>query len=246
MTTPSLQLKTAPTGADGTNQKNFVQVGMLIESAADNLTANAGGGQANALQLFNEINRITTVATIGDSVKLPSAVPGLSIVVINHGTNQMQVYGGGTDTINDVATATGVPQMAGSMTIYACAAAGKWYSNGTAEGYNAGFMTTSFTDGITAHAGGGQASAVALTSMLNRVTTVASANDSVQLPLAAPGMDITVINAAASNAMQVFAQNGSTDTIDGTAGSTGFSQAAGKTVQYVSTAAGAWHKLVSA
>ena len=34
--------------------------------------------------------------------------------------------------------------------------------------------------------------------------------------------------------------------IDTVAGATGYSQAAGKTVEYVSTSAGAWHKLVSA
>jgi hypothetical protein len=233
------------TGTESTHQNQNLAVGYLLESAADNLTANAGGGQTNALQLAAEINRITTVASIGDSVKLPPSAPGLSIVVINHGGKQCQVYGAGSDTINDAAAATGVPQMNGSTTIYACATAGAWYSNGTAEGYSAGFMTTSYTDGITAHAGGGQASAVPLTSMINRVTTVATAADSVALPLAAPGMDITVINAGA-NAMQVFAQNGSSDTIDGTAGSTGYSQAAGKSVQYLSTAAGAWHKIVSA
>jgi hypothetical protein len=234
----------AITGTNSQNQNSNVAVGFLLESSADSITANAGGGQTNATQLAAEVNRVTTVATIGDSVKLPASAAGLSIVVINHGANQMQVYGAGTDTINDVATATGVPQMAGSTTIYACATAGAWYSNGTAEGYNAGFMTVSYTDGITAHAGGGRASAVPLTSMINRVTTVGTAADSVVLPAAAPGMQLTVINAAAVNAMQVFA-NGS-DTIDGTAGSTGFSQAAGKTVEYVSTAAGAWHKLVSA
>ena len=91
---------------------------------------------------------------------------------------------------------------------------------------------------------GGRASAVPVTTMITRVTTVASAADSVMLPPAAPGLDLTLINAAAANAMQVFG-NGS-DTIDGTAGSTGVSQAAGKTVQYISTVAGAWHRLISA
>jgi hypothetical protein len=233
------------TGTESTHQNQNLAVGYLLESAADNLTAFAGGGQTGATQLAAEINRITTVATIGDSVKLPPSAPGLSIVVINHGGKQCQVYGAGADTVNDAAAATGVPQMNGSTTIYACSTAGAWYSNGTAEGYSAGFMTTSYTDGITAHAGGGQASAVLLTSMINRVTTVTTIADSVQLPLAAPGMDLTVINAA-TNAMQVFANAGGTDTIDGTAGSTGYAQAGGKTVQYVSTSLGAWHKLVSA
>ena len=41
---------------------------------------------------------------------------GLTVLVINHGANPMQVFGSGTDTINDVAAATGVSQMQGSMT----------------------------------------------------------------------------------------------------------------------------------
>ncbi len=236
----------AVTGTKSESQNENFKVGFLIESSIDNITAFAGGGQAGAILLGAEVNRITTVATIGDSVKLPPSIAGLSIIVINHGGKQAQVYGSGTDTVNDVATATGVPQMNGSTTLYFSATAGAWYSNGTAEGYSGGFMTTSYTDAITARAGGGQALAVPLTSMLNRVTVVATAADSVGLPLAAPGIQLTVINAAAANAMQVFAAVGSTDTIDGVAGSTGYSQPAGKTVDYFCTALGAWHKLISA
>jgi hypothetical protein len=234
------------TGTEGTHQNQNVVVGFLLESAQDNITAFAGGGQGNATPLAAEVNRITAVASIGDSVRLPPSAPGLSIVVINHGGRQMQVYGSGADTVNDVASATGIPQMAGSTTIYACATAGAWYSNGTAEGYANGLLTMSYSDGIVARAGGGQAGAVPLTAMINRVTTVATAADSVSLPTAVPGLTVTVINAAAANAMQVFAALGSSDTIDGVAGATGYAQAAGKTVEYLSTAAGAWHKIVSA
>src|SRR5258708_2146908 len=195
----------AVTGTKSESKNENFMVGFLLESAIDNITAFAGGGQASATQLTAEVNRITTVANIGDSVKLPASIAGLSIVVINHGGKQGQVYGSGADTINDVAAATGVPQMNGSTTIYVCATAGAWYSNGTAEGYASGLMTTSYTDGITAHAGGTQAASVPLTSMINRVTTVATAGDSVSLPLAAPVMQITVVNAAAANAMLVFA-----------------------------------------
>src|SRR5581483_1286549 len=95
-------------------------VGLLIESALDGITAFAGGGQTSATQLNNEINRVTTVATIGDSVMLPQAKAGLSIAVINSGANSAQVFGNGADTINGVAAATGVAQMANSATLYMC------------------------------------------------------------------------------------------------------------------------------
>src|SRR5437899_4638723 len=78
------------------------------------LTAFAGGGQASALKLNYRNARIATVATTGDSVALPPAVtPGLSLLLINAGANSMQVFGdnAAADTINGVATATGVAQM---------------------------------------------------------------------------------------------------------------------------------------
>src|SRR5581483_560268 len=196
-------------------QRERLQVGLLQESSADNITAFAGGGQANATPLSNEINRVTTVATAGDSVMLPVSFPGLSIAVINAGANACQVYGNGTDSINGVSAATGVSQMPSSATLYMCATAGSWFTNGTGEGFSGSLMTVSYTDGVTAHAGGGRAAAVPIIGMITRVTTVATAADSVVLPAAVPGLDLTIINAGA-NAMQVFA-NGS-DTIDGTAG----------------------------
>ena len=59
-------------------------------------------------------------------------------------------------------------------------------------------------DTLTAHSGGGQTNALALTGIMNRITTVAAGNDSVVLPVSLAGMEITVINAAASNSMNVF------------------------------------------
>jgi len=234
---------TSTTGVAGQHQRERLQVGLLQESSVDNIAAFAGGGQANATPLTNEINRVTTVATAGDSVMLPASLAGLSVAVINAGANAVQVYGSGADTINGAAAASGVSQMPGSATLYMCATAGAWFTNGTGEGFSGSLMTVSYTDGVTAHAGGGRASAVPVVSMITRVTTVATAADSVVLPAAVPGLDLTLINAGA-NAMQVFG-NGS-DTIDGTAGATGVSQAAAKTVQYLSTATGAWHRLISA
>jgi hypothetical protein len=82
--------------------------------------------------------------------------------------------------------------------------------------------------GITARAGGGKANATLLTGTINEVTTVASAADSVLLPPCAAGAGppkrIMVINGQATNAMQVFGSG--TDTINGVATATGFSQPA--------------------
>ena len=97
-------------------------------------------------------------------------------------------------------------------------------------------------DIVTAHAGGGQALAVAITATFTNVSVVATAADSVALPLAVAGQLVFVRNSSA-NSMQVFAANGSTDTINGTAGSTGVAHAAatGKFYFAVTSApGGAW------
>ena len=169
---------------------------------------------------------------------------GLTVLLINHGANPMQVFGSGTDTINDVAAATGVSQMQGSMTFFTCTSTGKWYTQGLGEGYAGSFATFSTKDNLTAHAGGGQGSATPLTAMTNRVTVVATAGDSVILPVSVSGMQITVINAAASNSMNVFPATG--DQINTLGVNAAFAQSAGKTAEFYCASAGQWHSILSA
>ena len=184
--------------------------GLLAESATDSITAHAGGGQTSATLLTTEANRITTVATAGDSVMLPASVAGLTILIDNAGANPMQVYGAGTDTINGVATATGVSQMAGSEVIYVCHTAGAWFANGLGNGYAGSLSTQSYNPtAYVAHAGGGQASATALQYMQNVVGTVATTGDSVVLPTPVPGLQIAVLNTGANNC-NVFCPSGGT------------------------------------
>lgn len=89
-------------------------------------TAHSGGGQTNALPLAGRFNDITTVAAQGDSVMLVAALPGHQQTLANHGANAMQVYGAGTDTINSIATATGISHGPGIIAEYTCVVAGNW------------------------------------------------------------------------------------------------------------------------
>jgi hypothetical protein len=107
-----------------------------------------------------------------------------------------------------------------------------------------GHYKASVQEGLTAHAGGGQSGATALTADLCRVTTVGTAADSVVLPVAAPGMEIVVINAAAANSMNVFPASG--DAINALSANAAFAVAAGKTCSFFSTLAGHWHTLLTA
>lgn len=111
---------------------NFDLLGLGVSAG---LIAHAGGGQANALQLTEAWNEIVTVATAADSVKLPptgpstanNVGPGVSISVTNAGANGLQVFATAPDTINGVATGTGIALPAGKTGIYWTSAAGKWY-----------------------------------------------------------------------------------------------------------------------
>lgn len=102
----------------------------------------------------------------------------------------------------------------------------------------------SVTNAITARAGGGQALGTALVSAINRVTTVATAADSVRLPAARAGMRIVVINAAAANAMNVFPATG--ETINALSANTALSVVANKGAIFVCGVNGNWTAIVSA
>lgn len=98
------------------------------ESGEDSLTAFATGGQTSATALSATVtnHRVSTVATAGDSVKLPAATVGLRHYVRNDGVAAMQVFGQSTETINGVASATGISQAPGMGVWYICTTAGAW------------------------------------------------------------------------------------------------------------------------
>lgn len=95
-------------------------------------------------------------------------------------------------------------------------------------------------DTLTAFAGGGQTSATQLQLGINEVSVVATAADSVQLPACIAGAVVFVVNNDSADAMTVFGRLGRTDTINGTAGATGVSQANAARAWYVCFKNGAW------
>jgi hypothetical protein len=101
-------------------------------------------------------------------------------------------------------------------------------------------------DNLTAHAGGGQALATAIPGnvQIARVTVVGSAADSVILPASVSGLEITVVNAAAANAMNVFPAVG--EIVNALAANAAFSVAAGKTCTFYCATSGQWHTQLSA
>jgi hypothetical protein len=188
------------------NVRNLIVTGFIYESFADGVVAFAGGGQANATQLTAELNKVTTVASPGDSVKLPASAPGLTIININKGAAAMQVFGLGADIIDDSPSATGVSQMRNSTVIYSCTTAGVWATEGLGGGFTSSgggaFQTFSFVDGLTATAGGTQSNSIVVQASQAGFATVA-VGAAAKLPPAKAGMQIDVVNHGA-NTLTIF------------------------------------------
>jgi len=235
---------TSTVGVTAGSSPTFASVtlsGLLFESATSGVTA-AGTTQATATALTTDINRITSVAA-GTGVLLPAATPGLDIVVVNRGTNPLQVYGSGTDTIDAVGTAVGVSQMPSSVCIYACSASGVWDSNGIGTGFAGSFPTVSCTNNLVAKAGGGQSASTPVTTVINRYSVAATVGDSATLPVAQGGMQITITNAGASS-MNVFPNTG--DSINSAGANVAFALPVGKTAAFSSAGALTWHAVLGA
>jgi hypothetical protein len=94
---------------------------------------------------------------------------------------------------------------------------------------------------VTAKAGGGQAAATQLQAFFNRVTVVATADDSVKLPA---GQTVTVVTNASAASLNVFPPTGGV--INAIAADGAYAIAAGKTAAFFQSTAGYWNTLLTA
>lgn len=92
------------------------------------ITARAGGGQASATALSYGYNEITVVATALDSVKLPAALVGAQVTVLNDGANIANIYGQTGATINDGAANSPVPIAPGVTLVFTAITSTNWES----------------------------------------------------------------------------------------------------------------------
>lgn len=93
------------------------------------IVAAAGGGQADAVVLKDQaFNRVTTVATAADSVKLPAGVNGKFLWVVNSGANSMDVFPSTGETINALAADAAYAMAAGTRAMFFCPVNGAWFS----------------------------------------------------------------------------------------------------------------------
>lgn len=97
-----------------------------MHSARSGITAFAGGGQANATLITASHNRVGTVASAADSVRLPPALPGMSIFIANRGANSMNVFPATGGTINALSANAAFAMAAGATDMFVCCQAGAW------------------------------------------------------------------------------------------------------------------------
>lgn len=109
-----------------TTTGNIITSAYHISSVGNGLTA-TGTTQGDALQLADQVNVLSTVAA-STGVILPAAVVGNIVYIENAGANAVQVYGNGSDTIDGVAAATGVPLTNAKRCMYICIAANTYIS----------------------------------------------------------------------------------------------------------------------
>lgn len=101
------------------------------DSVTDSITAGSTQTQAGATAMTTIINRVTTSGTDGDGVKLPTAVAGLQILVINDDSAQTIQIWPNTDDAIDGGSADAVDAnalSAGSSRLYIAADGTNWYT----------------------------------------------------------------------------------------------------------------------
>jgi hypothetical protein len=208
---------------------------LFLESYADNL-ASTGANLLTALQLTSEMNRITTTPA-NSGVVLPPAQPGLTIFVVNHGTNPISVYGSGIDQIDDNPVNTPVTQMYNSTVLYCCTAYGNWYTEGLASGFvrGASLQTTS-AQNVTASSSGIQGGGP-ISANIATITSGGSAY-SVTLPTSVVGLTVALSNATSYTA-NVYPALG--DAINGQGANNSIGLGAGLATMFMCTTTGQWY-----
>ena len=96
----------------------------LASTTEAGITATASGSQTTGYPITAQASQVSTVGTTGDSITLPKITskqatdPTLGMVgsilfIRNDGSNSTTIYGASPDTINNVATGTGVALASG-------------------------------------------------------------------------------------------------------------------------------------
>jgi hypothetical protein len=112
------------------------------------ITAFPTGGQASGTALTIGYNEVTVVATAGDSVKLPTASVGLTVIVKNEGAASLDVFPFLADTINDQAVNLAVSIAPGGTVVFSAINSVNWEASNQVISTNT-ISEATVTSGVT-------------------------------------------------------------------------------------------------
>ena len=132
MTNKTLTSPTINAGAlSGTFSGNPIFSGLIAQSISNDITAGTTQTQAGATALTRQYNRVAIIGTNGDGVKLPTAVGGLRITIVNADAAQtLQIWPNTSDAI-DIGGANNVDAnslAAGASREYWAVEATNWFT----------------------------------------------------------------------------------------------------------------------
>lgn len=96
------------------------------QSVENGVTAAVASTQAGGYLITKAVTRVTTSATAGDSLLLPSAVAGEKRVVFNKAANSIDIFPAVGDKINALSADAAYALAATKGVIFYCAVAGTW------------------------------------------------------------------------------------------------------------------------
>ena len=180
------------------------------------LTSNAITGTGNVVMSASP----TLTGTIGAANQTLSGTLGVTGVatftaapVFSSSTASQAVFTDGSKAlVSNAITGTGNVVMSASPTLTGTIGAASQTLSGTlgVTGVTtlSGYVVHGFTNSITAFAGGGQASATALTTTMNRVSTCATHSDSVKLPASPTAGTVIMVRNDGAKDLAVFPASG--------------------------------------
>lgn len=124
---------------------NIVDDNLLVGSDVD-ITAHAGGGQASAYQITKKANQVTTVGTIGDSLKLPAALAGRTGFIFCTTTLPANLYPASGESFVNGGPDAPIPLYGGYTLFFYCLFDTQWcfyYLSDTGQAQNIPVITTS-------------------------------------------------------------------------------------------------------
>ena len=114
----------------------LTQLANFTVGSRNSIVALPGGAQAGSPVLSIGSNELNTVATTNDSVQLPPAIPGATVVVNNNGASTAKIYANIAPNLNN---ANALNQIVANATVALTANA---TAITLASGYTLGFVCT--------------------------------------------------------------------------------------------------------